>query len=201
MIRPGTIRLALVRHAPTTDNHQGRMQGARDVPLSAEGRKTAARWTVPAELAGFTWQSSPLERTRETARLMGIDTPTIEPRLIEMDWGRWEGRLIDELRAELGAAMANNEAKGLDFRPEGGESPRDVQARLAPWLAEIADTGQDIGAVTHKGVIRAVFAQAMDWDMTGRPPARLDWTAAHLFAIDDHGGPTIERLNIALAGS
>ncbi len=193
------IRLALVRHAPTTYNQQGRMQGTRDVPLSAAGQATAAGWRLPPELAAFTWLSGPLERTRETARLMGIQNPTIEPRLIEMDWGRWEGRRIDELRAELGAEMADNEANGLDFRPQGGESPRDVQARLAPWLAEIAGAGHDTGAVTHKGVIRAVFAQAMDWDMTGRPPARLDWTAAHLFTIDDRGRPAVERLNVPLA--
>jgi probable phosphoglycerate mutase len=193
------IRLALVRHAPTTYNHQGRMQGARDVPLSAEGRKSAASWAVPTELAGFIWQTSPLARTRDTARLMGIQNPTVEPRLIEMDWGRWEGRLIDELRAELGAEMADNEAGGLDFRPDGGESPREVQARLAPWLDEIAGAGHDTGAVTHKGVIRALFAQAMDWDMTGRPPARLDWTAAHVFIVDGHGRPTVERLNVSLA--
>jgi probable phosphoglycerate mutase len=191
-------RLALIRHAPTTYNQQSRMQGARDVPLSAEGRKTAAGWKVPAELAAFIWQTSPLARTRETARLMGIHNPTIEPRLIEMDWGRWEGCLIDELRAELGTEMADNEADGLDFRPEGGESPRDVQARLTPWLAKIAGAGRDTVAVTHKGVIRAIFAQAMDWDMTGRPPARLDWTMAHIFTIDDHGRPTVERLNLPL---
>ncbi len=193
------IRLALVRHAPTTYNQQGRMQGARDVPLSAEGRATATGWKVPTELATFIWHTSPLARTRDTARLMGIDDPTIEPRLTEMDWGRWEGRLIDELRAELGAEMADNEAGGLDFRPKDGESPRDVQARLAPWLAEISGAGRDVGAVTHKGVIRAIFAQAMDWDMTGRPPARLDWTMAHVFTIDDHGRPTVERLNVPLA--
>ncbi len=192
------IRLALIRHAPTDYNAQGRMQGTRDVPLSTQGRAVAAGWRVPPDLAEFAWMSSPLARCCETARLMGLTQAVAEPRLVEMDWGQWEGRLIDDLRAELGAEMADNEADGLDFRPDGGESPRDVQARLTPWLAEIGAAGQDTGAVTHKGVIRAIFAQAMDWDMTGRPPTRLDWTAAHIFTVDNQGRPAVEKLNLPL---
>ena len=38
------IRLALIRHAPTDYNAQGRMQGTRDVPLSTQGRAVAAGW-------------------------------------------------------------------------------------------------------------------------------------------------------------
>jgi probable phosphoglycerate mutase len=37
----------------------------------------------------------------ETARLLGLE-PEPEPRLIEMDWGAWEGRSLAALRAELG---------------------------------------------------------------------------------------------------
>src|SRR3546814_10532072 len=58
--------------------------------------------------------------------------------LVETDWGAWEGRTLAELRADLGAGMAANEARGLDFRPPGGESPRDVQDRMRPLLAELA---------------------------------------------------------------
>jgi probable phosphoglycerate mutase len=116
-----------------------------------------------------------------------------------MNWGQWEGRRILDLRAELGDEMADNEARGLDFRPPGGESPRDVQTRLAPWLTAIGGGGRPLSAITHKGVIRAVFAQATGWDMTGKPPARLDWTAAHLFTVDDAGDLSVERLNLPLA--
>jgi probable phosphoglycerate mutase len=36
--------------------------------------------------------------------------------------------------------MAAAEAAGVDLRPPGGESPREVQARIRPMLAEIAAT-------------------------------------------------------------
>ena len=191
-------RLALIRHAPTAWTEQGRIQGQADVPLSPRGRAAAARWRVPAELSGADWFSSPLVRARDTARLLGVTRYAIEPRLIEMSWGRWEGRRLAALRAEFGAAMADNEARGLDFRPDGGDRPRDVQARLAPWLAEVAARDRPTVAVTHKGVIRAVLALATGWDMTGKPPARLAWNCAHLFILAADGEPAVERLNLRL---
>ena len=191
-------RLALIRHAPTAWTEQGRIQGRTDVPLSPRGRAAAARRRPPAQLAGADWASSPLVRARNTARLMGVKHVAIEARLTEMNWGRWEGRRLAALRDELGAAMAENEARGLDFRPDGGESPRDVQARLAPWLAEVAARKRPLVAVTHKGVIRAIVAQATGWDMTGTLPAPLAWDCAHLFTLAADGAPAVERLNLPL---
>ena len=89
----------------------------------------------------------------------------------------------------------------LDVTVASGESPRDVQARLAPWLAQVAARKRPLVAVTHKGVIRAILALATGWDMTGTPPARLGWDCAHLFALAADGAPTVERLNLPLARS
>jgi probable phosphoglycerate mutase len=185
--------LALIRHAPTAWSNEGRMQGRADVPLASP----LPDWRWPAALDGFRAIASPLRRAVETARLLGISAEP-EPRLTEMDWGDWEGETLAALRARLGPAMEDAEAQGLDFRPPGGESPRDVQARVAPLLRYIARAGGPVAGITHKGVIRAVFAQAAGWDMRGKPPARLSWEAAHLFWLDRDGAPRVERLNIPL---
>jgi broad specificity phosphatase PhoE len=193
--------LALIRHGATEWNCAGRMQGRHDAPLSADGRAAVAALALPAELAGFTWHSSPLRRARETAALLGITDARPEPRLIEMDWGRWEGRTLAELRgmaATEGETFASREAAGLDFRPPDGESPRDVQVRLAPFLAAVARAGRPSGAISHKGVIRAVFARAIGWDLRGKPPIRLAWNAAHLFSLAADGTPAPFLLNLTL---
>ena len=98
-----------------------------------------------------------------------------------MSWGAWEGRRLADLRAELGEEMSANEARGWDFRPDGGESPREVLARVRAWLAELKAPTL---AVTHRGVIRAVYAQAASWNMLGKPPARLAWDAVHVFRLE-----------------
>jgi probable phosphoglycerate mutase len=190
--------LALLRHGATAWNEEGRMQGRADLPLSPAGRARLAGLRPPAELAGFTWLTSPLRRAVETAELLDVTGAQPEPRLTEMDWGAWEGQTLAALRAAPDTDMAEAEAKGLDFRPPGGESPREVQARLVPLLAEIADAGKPVAAVTHKGVIRAVLALACTWDMRGRAPARLDWHRVHRFRLDPGGRPALLDVNLPL---
>jgi probable phosphoglycerate mutase len=180
---------------PTEWNAAGRLQGREDLPLAVE---MAPDWLVPAELNGFRWMTSPLRRAVGTAHRLGIDAPVIEPRLAEMGWGAWEGETLAALRGRLGAEMATAEAAGLDFRAPGGESPREVQARVIPLLAEIACSAHPTAAVTHKGVIRAVLALATGWDMREKPPYRLSWSSAHLFRLDEAGQPAVMRLNLPL---
>ncbi|MDH3228813.1 MAG: histidine phosphatase family protein [Alphaproteobacteria bacterium] len=190
--------LAVVRHGPTEWNAIGRVQGRTDVPLSPGGRDEVRRWVLPPEVDGFSWVSSPLVRTAETARILRGGDVERDARLIEMDWAAWEGATLAALRAELGDLMQAWEARGLDFRAPGGESPRDVQARIAPFLAEVAGRGGATVAVTHKGVIRALYALATGWDMTGKPPHKLHDSALHLFRLAANGTPAPDRLNIPL---
>lgn len=190
--------LLMLRHAPTAWNEARRIQGRTDEPLSEKGRALAADWRLPACLGEFSWTSSPLTRCRETARLMRGGDAAIESRLIEMAWGDWEGCTLASLRLEHGAAMEANEARGLDFTPPGGESPRMVQMRLLPYFAEIAAEARPRVAVTHRGVIRATVALAADWDMKAEAPVRIARYAAHLFSLSPTGIPRIERLNIPL---
>jgi broad specificity phosphatase PhoE len=189
--------LAFLRHGRTAWNAERRFQGRTDIPLSEAGRKALAGLRLPAELAEARCHVSPLVRARETAELLGLQL-AVEPRLIEMSFGRYEGRTRDELRADIEEDMAANEARGLDFRPPGGESPREVQARLAAWFAELAEEGGRHVAVTHKAVIRAALALAYDWPMLGRAPERLDWSRLHLFRVGAGGQLRPERMNVPL---
>ncbi|MCB2103044.1 MAG: histidine phosphatase family protein [Rhodobacterales bacterium] len=190
--------LWILRHGPTDWNESGRIQGHTDRPLTAEARAWIPSWRLPPEAEGLPWVSSPLIRALETARLMGAD-PVLEPRLAEAHWGDWQGRTLAELREELGDGMAANEARGLDFRPPGGESPRDMQARIRPWLAELARDRRSVVAASHRGLIRALMALALGWDMLGKPPVKLNRRdAIHHFRLAADGHPTVVRMNIPL---
>ncbi len=190
--------VALIRHASTTWNEEGRMQGRRDIPLSERGRTQVLSWRLPADLLGASRVSSPLRRALETAELLGGGSVELETALIEMDWGAWEGQTLADLRAVHGSEYERNEALGLDFRPPGGESPREVHARVQPWLARAATSPVPIVAVTHLGVLRAIVAAATGWDMTGKPPVRLRADALHRFAVDARGQVSIVECNTPL---
>jgi probable phosphoglycerate mutase len=181
-------RLALLRHADTAWSREGRIQGQTDVPLLKD-----VSISLPDACRGMRVVTSPLARCVQTAALIGAPEAPREPRLREMSWGDWEGQSLAALRERLGDELRANEARGLDFRPANGESPREVMNRVNSWLQEVAVPTL---AITHRGVIRAILAHATGWDMRGKPPARLEWDAVHLFMLDAEGRPSIERLNV-----
>jgi broad specificity phosphatase PhoE len=176
-------RLALLRHADTAWSVEGRIQGRRDLPLL----KTAAI-AFPEDCREMRIVTSPLLRCVQTAALLGAPDAPREPRIAEMDWGEWEGERLADLRERLGDVIAQNEARGLDFTPPGGESPRMVLHRVRQWLREVS---MPTLAITHRGVIRVVLAAATGWDMRGKPPIKLDWRAAHFFQLDERGAPQL----------
>ena len=181
------IPLLFIRHGETAWNEAGRLQGRASVGLSARGRTEVARWRLPAAWADARWLVSPLRRARETAALLTDRSVLIEPRLIEMDWGAWEGRRLAELRAEAPEWVASNEARGLDFRPPGGESPREVCARLGDLIADLATDPAPTVAVCHKGVIRAALVLATGWEMRAKAPVRLRRDYALPTVVDANG--------------
>lgn len=192
--------LAVIRHAPTAWNRERRLQGRADIPITAAAQEALARCALPPPYRDWRVLSSPLSRCLQTAAALGLDAD-VDPRLIEMDWGDFQGHTIEALRRRGGAAFRTEESRGLDFRPPGGESPRDVQARLAPLLAELAAQARPTLAVTHRGVIRAIYARAAGWNMTGRPPHRLElYGMLQVFRLAaPDGAPTIEALNLPFA--
>lgn len=187
------VLLAMLRHGDTAWSADGRIQGRSDPSLTDEARERLRRFNLPKVCDGMRIVTSPLARCVETAALIGAPQARREARLAEMSWGAWEGRRVADLRAELGAQMSENEARGWDFRPAGGESPREVLARAKDWLAELKESTL---AVTHRGVIRAVYAHAAGWDLRGKPPVKLAWDAVHVFRLGAKGEPAVERLNL-----
>jgi broad specificity phosphatase PhoE len=176
-----------IRHGRTDWNEAGLMQGRTDISLNDAGRAALNECPASLKCCALPCFSSPLARARETAIALSLQEPQLVPALIEMDWGDWEGRTLRDLRRELGPSMAVNEDRGLDFRPGGGESPREVGARAKLWLEELPCVIDECVVVTHKGVIRALMAIALGWNMLGSPPVRLRWECAHGFTIGDSG--------------
>lgn len=190
------IRFALLRHGVTAWNAEKRIQGRTDISIRPETAAWYRQHRLPAKWTNVPWFSSPLSRTRETADALGIRTVVTEPAFIEMDWGTWEGQKLSDLRARMGKDLRANEDRGLDFRPDEGESPRDVLGRFETFLKDCDLT--EFGAVTHKGVIRAVYAAARGWDMMGKIPDKLDWHCLQVFQYSDEAGLSVDALNVPL---
>jgi len=193
-----TLIVAL-RHAPTAWNRDQRLQGRTDVALDEEGIAVAARWRAAPDWTAHRILSSPLQRARMTAAILFPDSEIgIDRRLIEMDFGAWERKSLAELRADPAGDAAAREAMGLDFRAPDGESPREVQDRIRPLLGRLAELKRPTVLVTHKAVIRALYASASGWTMIGKPPTKLRPNCAQVFRLGAGATPAVERLNVSL---
>ncbi len=83
--------------------------------------------------------------------------------LRERTCGTWEGRPI----AELEASGAIEEFRHWDARPGGGESLRDVAARVCASLARLPDASSTL-VVSHGALMRAVLGR-----LDERPTAEI----------------------------
>lgn len=189
------IRFAMMRHGHTAWNRAHRIQGRTDVALDDQARQDLAAFALPQEWRAAQLVSSPLSRARETAQIVAGRDPQQTPALMEMDWGLWEGKKGVDLKADPHSGFRDIEHWGWDYRPPGGESPREVWARLAPWLFALT---QDTLAVCHIGTMRMVLAQAHGWNFDG--PAPFAVKRNRLFVIEIDGDalrvaePSIVRL-------
>ncbi|NKW77879.1 histidine phosphatase family protein, partial [Rhodobacteraceae bacterium R_SAG7] len=126
--------------------------------------------------------SSPLKRAAETAELVAGRAPQTAAALIEMNWGDWEGQQGGLLRADPQSGFRDIEHWGWDYRPPGGESPAEVWARVAPWIATLT---RDTVAVCHIGIMRMILARAHGWDFDG--PAPFQVKRNRLFVVEISG--------------
>ncbi len=180
------IRVAFLRHGRTGWNREGRIQGRTDRPLDPAGREELLARAPPPGWEEADLVASPLARAAETAEIVFGRAPRAEPRLMEMDWGAWEGRRGAELLAEGAPGFRPIEEWGWDFRPPGGESLADLRDRVADWMAELE---RPTVAVAHIGVMRVALALATGWAFDGPPPFRIRRARLYPIALDAAGAP------------
>jgi broad specificity phosphatase PhoE len=192
------LRLALLRHGPTLWNAQGRIQGHTDIPLSDEGIAKMRGLLPPPSFEQARVFVSTSRRARQTAEALGLTDATWDPRLMEQNWGGWEGLSTKAILERDGADAFERAGQALAFRPPGGESTAELHDRVAAFLRDVARDERDAIAVAHFGVLRAAYTMATGWDMATPMPPELDVSKALILEVTPEGAPRIHALNVAL---
>jgi probable phosphoglycerate mutase len=190
------LKIAFLRHGPTAWNAAGRVQGHTDMALSDEGFAKMAALRLPFVPTHI--YASPMLRARQTAQALDLQNPVLDARLMEQNWGAWEGLTRQEILERYGAdafVKAGSE-QGEAFRPGGGESTGELHARVASFLADASRQDGNAVAVAHLGVLRAAYTLATDWDMATPMPADLDVSKMLVLWLDAYGAAKIEELNL-----
>jgi broad specificity phosphatase PhoE len=192
--------LLLVRHGETTWNHDRRMQGQTDIPLSDFGRGQARRLADRLErerlVAAY---ASDLSRAWETATIAlgGRDVPlNAEPRLREVHLGDWQGHTIAELQEIMPDELKRVWGDRVDAAPRGGESRRQLQDRMVAAIRSIAEchpTGRVL-VVAHGGALRTLGSWVVAGDL--RHNGRFEVDNCSISRIDIEGDePTLRCWN------
>lgn len=151
-------RLILVRHGATEWSESGQHTGLTDLPLLPTGEE-GARALAPV-LARFDIthvRCSPLLRARRTAELAGMSVDTIDPDLLEWDYGAVEGVSTATMRARTGHDWSVWR-DGVTPGKTPGETVEEVAARASRVLAAIADMDGCVALFGHGQALRILTA-------------------------------------------
>lgn len=171
------VILHAVRHGESAWNVDHKLTGWSDVPLTERGRAQAqaVRPHVTGPYASV-W-SSDLRRALETAELARGPCPT-DTRLREMDFGSYEGRVWNDLSAEVTRDMLAFES----FAPPDGEPFAAVRARVLAFVAELG-AGRHL-LFTHGGVVRTLMAEVGEPRFVPNASVvGINWTRAELLFV------------------
>ncbi|WIE53479.1 histidine phosphatase family protein [Curtobacterium sp. MCBD17_003] len=193
--RPGG--LVLVRHGETAWSKSGQHTGRTDIPLTENGieqAKRAGRFLADRDFALAL--SSPLERARETARLVGVDAEPDED-LFEWDYGAYEGLTTPQIKVQRHGPW-DLWTDGVPAGDTPGENAAEVRVRAErvldrarPVLAE----GQDAIFVAHGHVLRAIGAAWIR--LAPQDGAVLALSTASVSVLGyEHGRPVIDHWNV-----
>ena len=157
----------LMRHGEIRKQGEQDLVGQIDLPLSDTGLRQAYSWSVELQLKQFERiYCSDLQRTRRMAEIVAGDrNQPVEkvPQLREINLGAWDGISIRDLKARFPGEWDRRGEDVAGYRPPGGESFADMQARVVPAFLEIAGEAQsDVLVVAHAGVIRVIICHILD---------------------------------------
>ncbi len=193
---PDTL-VDLIRHGEPRGGPRFRGNGADD-PLSATG------WAQMRQALGeaHPWDqviSSPMARCRhfalDLAGRHGLPL-AIEPALIEIGMGTWEGRTHAEVAATDSAAFAALYRDPVAHRPPGGESLAALSHRVATaYDRQVAShPGRHLLIVCHAGVMRALVGHLLRADAQCWYRLRIDY-AGIVRVRHGRDGPAIACVN------
>lgn len=189
--------LFLARHGHTIWSDTGGVAGRTDIPLSDIGETavTAIGATFKAEACFTHWYCSPLQRTRQTSAILRTTLSAIsnhplpeiciDPRLVELNFGDWEGMTWDEVHRDYEEVMRHWGEDWLNRSPPNGESFDEQVQRCSQWLngweqGLDAQIDSSTMVVAHGGTIRALLCLCLNWSLSDAmtfsiDPASMCW--------------------------
>lgn len=195
------LNVYLLRHGQTEWNADGnRYCGRTDIPLTQTGIQQAEM--VRDQLANVFFDaiySSPLRRAYETAKIAGGGrTVTCDYRLIEADFGKWEGKTKEQfIREDPGPWKSWQENPMSAKAGVTGETAADIIGRVDEFFGDVhaKHHGHNILVVGHNGINRIYLAYKLGMDVKHYRRIVQENSSITMFSLDEDGALTLKLLN------
>ena len=164
--------IILVRHGESSFNRDGLIQGQTDSDslLTACGIHQAekvADWLKGVEIERCI--CSPLKRVKQTTSIiadkLGINNVEEDKRLMEVDFGKWVGRLRSDIKMEYPEQYMNWRKRPFDFVLDGHFPVRDLYSRLEDIVSDLSDPLKNNGnilIVGHRGTVSGLVIKLLN---------------------------------------
>ncbi|RYE45035.1 MAG: histidine phosphatase family protein [Sphingobacteriales bacterium] len=194
------LKVFLLRHGETQYNADGNKYcGLTDISLTDLGFHQAS--LVNSQLKGIEFDavySSPLKRARLTAELATAKEVLTDSRLIEMDFGLWEGKTKEQFIPE-NEQLWNNWLTNPAVTQAGdtGENANQVIQRMDDFFHEmiLRHPSGKIVVVAHNGVNRLYLAHKLGMPLANYRRLAIENSCLCEFSLSDDGELTLHKLN------
>jgi probable phosphoglycerate mutase len=179
----------LVRHGETAWTVSKQHTSRTDVELTPAGEDEARR--LRDVLGGREFAlvlTSPSSRAHRTAELAGFGDAEVEPLLVEVDYGEYEGRTSAQIHEER-----SDWYLWTDGSP-GGETPADAGRRADRVIERIEAAGGPVLIFGHGHMSRIVAARLLGLDAADARLLMLDPGAVSIVG-SEHERRAIRRWN------
>ena len=174
-------KFIIVRHGQSKANECGYLVGNREAPLSKLGERQAdavCKYILGKYKIDVIY-SSPLSRACDTVKGVAeeLNMPIIkEDQLREMDFGKWEGLTLEEIKNNFDNGYSKWAKDVGVFVPPCGESMSEVQARVVRKIKEIGikEDGKTVLIGAHSSVIRSLQGYIQNLPMEKMKNTRND---------------------------
>jgi broad specificity phosphatase PhoE len=198
------LNIYLLRHGQTAWNADGnRYCGRTNLPLTEKGLEQA--YLAGAQLQNISFNavySSPLERAYRTAQIVGDNQKVItDERLIEADFGQWEGKSKEVFIPENQQLWQNWCGNPIQTKAgETGESAGEVIKRVDNFYSSLLEQHHEgnILVVAHNGVNRFYLAYKLGMPVKNYRKLVIDNSSVTLFQLDAAGELSLIHLNSKL---
>ena len=176
------MEIHVVRHTPVNFDKKS-CYGQLDVPLADSFEQDVEQIKGQLADAYDKVYCSPLSRCKKLATTLKLDEHDEDSRLLELDFGDWEGMKWNAIDQEILNTWMSD---FVNIAPPNGESLSQMHDRLSNFMSDLRKTNhQKVLLITHSGIIRCLWCYFLKFPLSNTFKFPVGFHEHHIFHLGE----------------